>query len=400
MTFVLFSRLLMFFLTLESILTAAEAFQQKASFGSRSKVISPIKKPAYRPSPASISIGSTVREAERSAVLDWSFLDGVYIITCPNADPNGERLEKAKMFLDSVGLLDKVEVKAFDTDDEDRIRGCYTSHISVIKDAVRQNSAKSKSKSPFDDFFEAFAPKDGSASGVSGEKNVNVLVLEDNLALSGAKVRQATIDAVAKYCRSDADWDMIHLSYIPYVPNLKVSRTDDEQLVKLSCGVGSALGTTAYIINTKAMKRVLQDDEEKGGFYAPIPDVMAEIFPETRYAVDPTIFVRAPNTASLVNPQLDDLRTLLFQPAVAAFAQRLLLTTGLTTNALLPIVIVLLMIASAASAVATFESAWTFFTTGSLDGPIILPLLSASFALFSLAVLAKGVMLAPKQESS
>jgi hypothetical protein len=232
-----------------------QAFQQKASFGSRGKAILPITKPAYRPSPASISIGSTVQEAERSAILDWSFLDGVYLITCPNADPNGKWLEKAKSVLDSVGLLNKLEVKVFDTDDEDRICGCYTSHISVIKYVVNQNSAKSKSKIPwFDDIFAAFAPKDESASGVSGDKPVNVLFFEDNLALSGAKVRQATIDAVAKYCRSDADWDMIHLAYIPNVLNLKVSRTDNEELVKLSCGVGSALGTTAYIINTKAMK--------------------------------------------------------------------------------------------------------------------------------------------------
>lgn len=69
--------------------------------------------------------------------FNWSFLEKAYIITCPNADPNGERLTNAKSILAGVGLDDGVvDVKEFDTDDEDRIRGCYTSHISVIEDAI------------------------------------------------------------------------------------------------------------------------------------------------------------------------------------------------------------------------------------------------------------------------
>ena len=193
---------------------------------------------------------------------------------------------------------------------------------------------------------------------------------------------------------------MIHLSYIPYVPNLKVSKTNDKDIVKLTCGVGSALGTTAYIINSKAMRAVIADDQTNGGFYLPIPDQMAKLFPETRYAVDPTIFVRAPDTKSLVNPQLDDLRSLLFRPAVAAFAQKVLVLTGLTTNALLPIIIVALLLASAASSVITFDSLWTVWTTGSLDGPIFVPLLSSVFSALSLLIIAQGAILAPKQDDN
>jgi hypothetical protein len=44
----------------------------------------------------------------------WDFVDNVYLITYPNSDPNSERLNKAKGILDKVGLLDCVEVKAFD----------------------------------------------------------------------------------------------------------------------------------------------------------------------------------------------------------------------------------------------------------------------------------------------
>jgi GR25 family glycosyltransferase involved in LPS biosynthesis len=378
----------------------AEGFQPNGIIGRR-RATHHLGFSSYSRKPLSVGLGTSrpaVQDNQRSAVLDWSFLDGVYLITCPNADPDGERVENAKEILDSVGLLDRLEVKEFDTDDEDRIRGCYTSHISVMKDIVGQSSkTSSKSKNPFDDFFGAFIPKGGPKSE---ERNFNALILEDNLALNGKQLKQAMLDSIVQYSRSDHEWDMIHLAYIPYVPDLKVSRTNNQDIVKLSCGVGSALGTTAYVINSKAMRTVLKDDRENGGFYLPIPDVMAKLFPETRYAVDPTIFVRAPDTKSLVNPQLDDLRSLLFQPVVATFVQRLLISTGLTTNALLPITIVLLLLASAASAVVTFDSFWSLLTTGSFEGPIFLPLLSASFSLFSLAIIVKGVMLAPSQDSS
>ena len=71
------------------------------------------------------------------ARLDWSFLSGAYVITCPNADPGSVRLTNALGVLARAGLDGGlVEVKEFDTDDGDRIRGCYTSHISVIGDAA------------------------------------------------------------------------------------------------------------------------------------------------------------------------------------------------------------------------------------------------------------------------
>ena len=166
----------------------------------------------------------------------------------------------------------------------------------------------------------------------------------------------------------------MHLSYIPYVPDLRISRTETDDIVKLSCGIGSALGTTAYIINTKGMKRLIEEDAQKG-FYLPIPDLMSKLFPETRYATNPTIFVRAPDTKSLVNPQLDDLRSLLFRPSVASFAQQLLIKTGLTTNALLPIVVAVLLLASGASAVTTVQSFEQLVETGSFQGPVIVPIL-------------------------
>ena len=352
----------------------------------------------------SLSLGAsldtiTQEDASRVVSLDWSFLDGVYLITCPNADPGGARLERAKAILDGVGLLEKLQIKEFNTDDENRIRGCYTSHISVLADVLESKNGKGQKNIFLDGLFGPIMSKTKPSSSESmKERDLNVLVLEDNLALSSGQLKQGLIDSVAKYTSTNADWDMIHLSYNPYVPDLKLSRTKSKDIVKLSCGVGSAVGTTAYIINTKAIKRLLEDHEENNGFYAPIPDVMAKLFPESRYSTNPTIFVRAPNTKSLVNPQLDDLRLFLFQPAVAAFAQQLLILTGLTTNLLLPLVIIALMATSGASLMSTFDSLWQVWTTGELDGPIIFPLMSAMFAMFSLGIIAKGAMLAPKPD--
>jgi len=137
---------------------------------------------------------------------------------------------------------------------------------------------------------------------------------------------------------------------------LLVTRTaDHDRIVQLNCGVGSALGTTAYVINEHGMKTVVQH-HEKRDFYASIPDVMAELFLESRFGAFPAPFVRAPKTKSLVNPQLDDLRELLFVPAVACQVQNLLTFSGLSANALLPITVVLLLVSTAFSGEASLDA--------------------------------------------
>lgn len=289
-------------------------------------------------------------------------------------------------------MSDKVIVKEFDTDDENRIRGCYTSHLSVMRDALkdaRQQGRKSESNS----WFNSFLPSASNGNANDG-RNYKVLILEDNLDTSGS-LSQATIDGIVDYISDDKPWDVVQLGYNPYVPNLVVSRTDHDRVVQLSCGVGSALGTTAYIINEEGLEAVVRQDEERG-FYAPIPDVMAELFPESRFAAYPAPFVRAPKTKSLVNPQLDDLRELLFVPVVACQVQNILTLTGLSTNALLPITIVFLLLSTVISGKASFDALWSLATTGSFDGPIILTLISTCFTVLSLGVLAQGALLAPK----
>lgn len=337
------------------------------------------------------SLSATSTSTTTSAALDWSFLDSVYLIHCPNGDTDGTRIKSTKSILDDINLLESVTIKEFETDDEDRVRGCYTSHVSVFRDALATNSKKS-TNSAFN-FLEIFQEKDKVSKG---DGDANVLIFEDNVNLSNQVLVQETIDAISNFVQNnEKGWDVIHLAYIPYVPDLKVSKTNDEKIVKLSTSnQQSALGTTAYIINTKAMKRIIEEDD-KNGYKVSIPDAMADLFGESRYAMNPTVFVRAPATKSLVNPQLDDLRTILFRPTVVALVQQILVVTGLSTTVLLPIVILLLLLTSISSASSTVNAALEYSTYGTLDGPLLFPIINAIFSLFSLGIIIQGILLAP-----
>lgn len=299
--------------------------------------------------------------------FNWSFLEKAYIITCPNADPNGERLTNAKSILAGVGLDDGiVEVKEFATDDEDRIRGCYTSHISVIQDAIGDISAATTAAAGGGDrkrngtpdvaelwrqFLALVGDNDADTADEQQEmkqlrqkdKESYVLILEDNIGSNGS-LNNSILQSISTFLSStDYPTDMFHLSYIPYVPNLTVTKTPNNNnnnnksnrnhVVQLTCGTGSALGTTAYIISSTALQ-TLSTHHTQNGYYAAIPDIMAELFPTTRYASNPTPFLRSPSTTSLVNPQLDDLRSLLFRPAIVSVVQDVLVETGLETNTL------------------------------------------------------------------
>lgn len=338
-------------------------------------------------------------ESTSTSTYDWSFIDRVYLITCPNADPNGARLSTAQAILQDANL--QADVKPFDTDDEDRIRGCYTSHISVLRDALqdleRSGSGSTSNNNPWDAFVKTVMPSAASDSGKSENKKQQrrILVLEDNIAATG-NLDQAGLDAMQSYADTVDDWDVIHLAYIPYVPSLVVSKTTTDRMVQLTTGIGSALGTTAYMITEDAIRTLVQQDDSQS-YYAAIPDVMAELFPTTRYAAFPTPFLRAPKTKSLVNPQLDDLREILFQPSITSFVQRILAMTGLSTNELLPITIATLLASSAVSGKMSVDAISSVLTTGSYDGaPLAVVALSLVFTVCSLALIVQGAMLAPK----
>ena len=318
--------------------------------------------------------------SQNISTLDWNdIIDACYLITCPNADKDGARLKKSIEVLQEVNLLNSdipTVIKKFDTDDEDRIRGCYTSHIAVLNEAYK--SLKKK--------------KTGTC---------NILVMEDNVALTENVDLTQVISQIASF-NDDSLFDVLHLAYICYVPNLKVSKTDISNVVKLSSGVGSSLGTTAYIISLKGIEAVLKEDNDRGYYYRgrAIPDVMAELFPQSRYASYPVPFHRASKVKSLVNPQLDSLREVLFEPAIVLKVQSVLAETGLSTNALLPITISLLIGLSGTSLRVSLDAAVQIFQTGSYDGFVLFPIVSSLVSLFSLVIIGQGAALAPKPQKS
>jgi len=295
------------------------------------------------------------------------------MITCPDADGSNPRLNRVKPALDEVGLGDLVTVREFDKDNEDRIRGCYTSHIAVLQEAQRK---------------------------LEGKKDCNVLVLEDNIDVS-PRISPEVLAAVRKYVTEPAmePRDMVHLAYIMYVPGLSVERTGEEHIVRLLCTPDSVLGTTAYIITRSGLDALLEEHRRCG--YSPgdaIPNVMARLFPKSRFAAFPMPFHRAANIKSLVNAQLDNLRAILFLPVFYTSWERLLVGSGQNTNVLFPSLVGSFVIVALGS-VGELVSSITAASRGE-EINLLLPMMSAIFAIPSLAVCFYGLSLAPKPQSS
>jgi len=300
-------------------------------------------------------------------------VDAAFIISCPNADGSNPRLAGIRPLLAEVGLGDRVEVREFPKDDNDRIRGCYTSHIAVLEEAQRR--------------FE-------------GKKDYNILVLEDNIAVS-PRLSPETLATVKRYVTEPAaePRDMVHLAYIMYVPGLEVERTRDEHIVRLDCTPDSVLGTTAYIMTRSGLDALLAEHSRRGYTDGDaIPNVMARLFPNSRFAAFPMPFHRAANIKSLVNAQLDNLRAILFLPPFYTSWERLLVGSGQNTNVLFPALVssfMLLALGSISELVASISAA-----SRGEEINLVLPVLSAVVAIPSLLVIFYGLSLAPKPQTA
>jgi len=161
------------------------------------------------------------------------------------------------------------------------------------------------------------------------------------------------------------------------------------------------LGTTAYIISRSGIDSLLAEHRAKG-YVDPdrdaIPNLMARLFPTTRYAAFPMPLHRAAKVKSLVNGQLDSLRALIFQPQVYTQWERLLVSTGLSTNILFPALCLCLLV----GALAGFEEAASalFAAARGESVSLGLPIVSALVSAACLVVLGYGVALAPKPQTS
>lgn len=280
--------------------------------------------------------------------------------------------------LEAVGLASLTEVCEFGTDDDDRIRGCYTSHISVLEAAEKR-----------------FADR-------PADEQLNILVLEDNLSIS-PRIEQPTLDSMSRFLAKGSSAsalqpDMVHLAYIMYVPGLSVETIpSEEHIVRLQCNADSVLGTTAYVISRQGLDTLLAE-HRRTGYVDAIPNLMARLFPNTRYAAYPMPLHRAAKVKSLVNGQLDALRSLIFQPMVYTQWEKLLVTTGLSTNVLFPALLVGVFIGALAGFSET-ASAVVAAARGE-DVNVVLPVLSALVSGACLTVLGYGLALAPQPETT
>jgi hypothetical protein len=197
---------------------------------------------------------------------------------------------------------------------------------------------------------------------------------------------------------SGAARDVMHLAYIMYVPGLAVERVErpgggsEESIVLLKSSIDSVLGTTAYVITRSGIDAVLRE-HRRVGYVDAIPNVMARLFPASRFAAYPMPFHRAAAVKSLVNGQLDSLRALLFKPEIYTWWERLLVGTGLSTNVLFPTLVAALLIASLGGGVEV-GTALAAKARGEEVG-LLLPLFSAVLAFMGLAVVGYGLLLAP-----
>jgi len=188
----------------------------------------------------------------------------------------------------------------------------------------------------------------------------------------------------------------VHLAYIMYVPGLSVERLpDEEHIVRLRCDADSVLGTTAYIATRRGLDAIIAE-HTRAGYVDAIPNVMARLFPRSRYAAFPMPLHRAATIKSLVNSQLDSLRALIFQPQVYTQWERALVGTGLSTNVLFPALVLAVLVGAIAGGGEVLSAAAA--SAGGEDVNLLLPAVGATFCLFSLAVIGYGLALAPKPQ--
>ena len=290
---------------------------------------------------------------------DWGFLDGIYLITTEGGD---DRVSETKEQLEKVGMWGKVQVRTFKTDDEDRVRGCYSSHINVLTDVKKT---------------------------MQGSNDYKVLILEDNLETT-ARMSPETVNNVAEFLGkasgSEQGWDVFHLAYMMYVPGLFLKGGSSESVVQMYTDASSAVGTSAYIISKRGVERMV-DNNAQSGYVDAVPNVMSRLFPQSRYAAYPMVFHRAGKTKSLVNPQLDDFRKVMFTPTMYTFWEKLMVGTGLQNNQLFPGLMITLLFGVLATAISALNSGG-FIDTIAGDNEALksvleaLPQILVSFPLF------------------
>lgn len=264
------------------------------------------------------------QQQKQPVVVDntgWKFIDDIYIITTTQQD--NQRLEKTLTELDKVGIIrERISIRTYAPDDEDRVRGCYNSHISILKEVYKKYN--------------------------SSKKDYKVLIFEDNIEVTLRANIQALDDIntfmTSTSSSSDNSWDVFHLAYMMYVPGLSLQKMQKySSIVRMFSTLGTSVGTSSYLISKAGVAKILQYDKENKGYKEAIPNVMAELFPQSRYAIYPMLFHRGGKIKSIVNPQLDSFRKVMFTPLIYTSWESLMVSTQMQTNQLFPTVLITLL---------------------------------------------------------
>lgn len=288
---------------------------------------------------------TTILSLSTSSLPDWSFVDDVFLIT--TTSPNNDRLELTKQQLQKCNLWDRVQVRQFQPDDGDRVRGCYTSHVEIMQEIQQRHK---------------------------GKQDYRCIVVEDNLEVT-QRCSTDVIDSVGEFVSSNGGWEVFHLAYMMYVPGLSLHKIGGS-VVQMQATAQASVGTSAYIISKSGVDRFLANHAQHG-YTEAVPNIMAELFPTTRYAAYPMPLHRAAKVGSLVNPQMNDFRKVMFNPVLYGVWERLMVSTGLQNNQLFPGVLaslLLTMVSVVVNAVSSPES-------GSLSEGSALPINPATLLL-------------------
>jgi len=199
----------------------------------------------------------------------------------------------------------------------DGARGCYFSHLAVYEE-------------------------------ITSEGMPWAVIFEDNVLVLSASDLKTMLDAVDGWA-SRSSWKILHLSLVHSAASLKLRKAEAKDVqgpevvrvertapdwygpVKIERAPG--LGTTAYVISREAAKDVLQRHAETG-YVQPIDDLLADMFGASgTFAAFPAPVHRG-RVVSLINPDQELFRSVMYDPRVFKNLEWTLVQTGLSSSQL------------------------------------------------------------------
>lgn len=236
-----------------------------------------------------------------------------------STDCANERRSNALAALETVC---NPRVRLFKRDVADGARGCYFSHLAVYEE-------------------------------VTSEGMPWAVIFEDNVLVLSASDLKTMLDTLDEWASAATSWKILHLSLVHSAASLKLRKADaqkDAQVLGVAGVVrvertapdwygpvkierAPGLGTTAYVISSEAAKDVLKRHAETG-YTQPIDDLLVELFGASgTFAAYPAPVHRG-RVVSLINPDQELFRAVMYDPRVFKNVEWTLVQTGLSSSQL------------------------------------------------------------------